>query len=270
MNTFSKLLIILILSFTVFQACADKNLIKPGDSVEVAFNKAKRIYDSKEYGDASRAFESVVTIARGTTYAQDSQYFLAESYFNNNEFLIAASEYERYMNYFPRDERREEVQYKEALCYYEISPRYKLDQTETLKALELFQLFILRYPTSDFSSEAGKRVNELRDKLAHKMFDSGVFYLRIREYKAAAVYFGQVVNEYPDTQWADDALAKQMESYEIYADNSIEEKQEERYRLAINSYQKYLQLFPMGAQRPDMEKKYDEIQKKIKDLAKAS
>lgn len=251
-------------------ACSDKNLIRPGDAVNVAFDKAKRIYDKGDYAEAARAFETVISVARGTNYAQDAQYYLAESYYKNSEFLIAASEYQRYMNYYPRDERREEVQYKEALCYYEMSPRYKLDQTETHKALELFQLFILRYPTSDFSTEAGNRVNELRDKLAHKMHDAGLFYLRIREYNAAAVYFGQVVNEYPDTNWADDALAKQMEAYELYADNSVPEKKEERYRLAINSYQKFLQLFPSGEQRADLESRYDEVQEKIKELKKAS
>lgn len=251
-------------------SCADKNLIRPGDPVNIAFDKAKRVYDKGAYGEAARAFETVISIARGTNYAQDAQYYLAESYFKNKEYLLAASEYQRYMNYYPRDERREEVQYKEALCYYKLSPRYKLDQTETLKALELFQLFILRYPTSEYSTEAGKRVNELRNKLAHKMFDAGLFYLRIREYNAAQIYFGLVVNEYPDSIWADDALAKQMEALELYADNSVQDKKEERYRMALNVYQKYLQLFPNGAQREEMEGRYDDIRDKMKSLAKNS
>ena len=102
------------------------------------------------------------------------------------------------------------------------------------------------------------------------MFDSGLFYLRIREYNAAAVYFGQVVNEYPDTIWADQALAKQLESYELYADNSVPEKKEERYRKATNSYQKFIQLFPQSKLREDVESTHDDIQKKLADLAKSS
>jgi outer membrane protein assembly factor BamD len=265
-----KHIFLFLLSIVTLAACADKSLIRSGDSVEVAFNKAKTQFDNKKYTDASRSFETVVSIARGTNYSADAQFYLAESYFNSKDFLMAASEFERYMNYYPRDERRETVQFREALCYYELSPRYKLDQSETLKALELFQLFNLRYPASDFITESGSKINELRDKLAHKMFDSGLFYLRIREYNAAAVYFGQVVNEYPDTKWADQALAKQLEAYELYADNSVPEKKEERYRKATNSYQKFIQLFPESKLRGDVESSHDDIQKKLSDLAKSS
>lgn len=254
----------------ILSSCVDKSLIRSGDSVETAFNKAKKQFDDKKYSDASRSFETVVNISRGTNYASDAQFYLAESYFKNGEYLLAASEYERYMNYYPRDDRREYVQFQEACCYYEMSPRYKLDQTETQKAIELFQLFNLRYPTSDFSTEAGKKINELRDKLAHKMFDAGLFYLRIREYNAAAVYFGQVVNEYPDTIWADQALAKQMESYELYADNSVPEKKEERYRKAVDSYQKFIQLFPESKLRKDMEDRNDEVNDKLKVLSNSN
>jgi outer membrane protein assembly factor BamD len=265
-----KYLFLVVLSIATISACADKSLIRSGDSVEVAFNKAKKQFEDKKYTEASRAFETVVSIARGTNYAADAQFYLAESYFKSEDYLMAASEYERYMNYYPRDERREYVQFKEATCYYELSPRYKLDQTETHKALELFQLFNLRYPASDFSTESGQKINTLRDKLAHKMFDAGLFYLRIREYNAAAVYFGQVVNEYPDTIWADQSLAKQLESYELYADNSVAEKKEERYRKATNSYQKFIQLFPDSKLRGDVESRHDDIQKKLSELAKSN
>lgn len=265
-----SLFLILLFSVAFLSSCVDKSLIRTGDSVEVAFNKAKKLFDEKKYTDASRAFETVVNIARGTNYAADAQFYLAESYFLNSEYILASSEYERYMNYYPRDERREYVQFKEALCYFELSPRYKLDQTETLKALELFQLFNLRYPTSEYSTEAGKKISELRDKLAHKMYDSGIFYLRIREYNAAAVYFGQVVNEYPDTIWADQALAKQMESYELYADNSVPEKKEERYRKSLDSYQKFIQLFPESKLRSEIEKRNDDIQSKLAELSKSN
>ena len=47
-------------------------------------------------------------MGRGTSYAK-AQFLLAESYFKNKQYLLAASEYERFISYYPQDERREEV-----------------------------------------------------------------------------------------------------------------------------------------------------------------
>jgi len=88
-----KHIFLFLLSIVTISTCADKSLIRTGDSVEVAFNKAKKQFDNKKYTDASRSFETVVSIARGTNYSADAQFYLAESYFNSKDFLMAASEF---------------------------------------------------------------------------------------------------------------------------------------------------------------------------------
>lgn len=254
----NRLFILSILLITLaLSACVSKKQIRPGDTLDVAYEKALAFYERGRYTDATRAFETVLSIGRGTEIAQNSQYLLADSYFKNREYLIAAAEYRRYYTNYPRSERRVEAEFTEAICYYRLSPRYKLDQTDTFRAIELMQLFIGRYPNSDEARVAATYIDEMREKLARKEFSAAELYLRIGYYQAASVYFGLTIDNFPETTWAEKALANQILSYILFAENSVPERQAERFEKAIESYEKYVQLFPRGESRSTVENYVD-------------
>lgn len=252
-----KPLLFLLLIALVGMSCNKTPYIKPSDTLPTAFNKAKKLYSQEKYGEAADAFETVISIGRGSDIAQEAQYLLAESYYKNQEYLIAASEYDRYVSYYPRSEKRRDAEFKAALCYYELSPRYRLDQSHTRKAIEKFQLFISRHPDSEKTQQAGAYIDDLRDKLAHKIVNAADLYLRIDRYEAAAIYYGLTIDRYPESSWAEKALVRQIESYVLYADHSVRSKMDDRYKKAISSYEKYVQLFPNGPNRSRAEELYD-------------
>lgn len=260
----TKFTLLLVLGFTfIFSACQNDRLIKRGDSVEVAYQKAMAFYEEENYSEAANAFDTVTRVGRGTEYGQDAQYYLAESYFKNKQYLLAASEYDRYVSYYPQDERRQEMEYKAALSYFHQSPRYKLDQTSTQRAIERFQLFINRYPDSEWVTDAANRIDELRAKLAHKAYNAAQFYLRNDMFKAATLYLDRVVDQYPESKWAERALVDQVKTYIEYGDNSVPQSQRERYSKAIENYEKFLQLFPQSDLRGEIENYHDEAQNKL-------
>lgn len=259
MNSLQKLSCLLIF-IMILASCRSQSLIRPGDSLEVAYEKAYSLYEEERWRDAIDAFETVLSIGRGTDIGQDAQFYLAESYYNSNQFLLAASEYERYSSSHPSSSRREQADFRAALSYYQMSPRYKVDQTNSRQAIERFRLFLARYPNSDRAEEASDIIEELRDKLAQKTYESGHFYMRTGSFRAAAIYFDLVLDRYPETVWAERALADQIDAYLQYADNSIPSRKEERYRMAMDSYETYLQLFPRGENRSRAEELYDDVQ----------
>lgn len=262
-----RYLSIALLSLTVLTgACRNKDLIRPGDPLNVAYDKSLALYEAGKYDDAAYGFDLVTRMGRGTNFSKDAQFYLAESYYNDNQYILAASEYQRFISYYPRDEKRQEVEYKLAMCYYQQSPRYRLDQTPTRRAIELFQLFNTKYPDSELVVESAERIDELRNKLARKAYEAGEFYLRTDRYLASTIYFDQVIDQYPESIWAERALLKQIETYIVYADNSIESKQAERYNNAISNYEKYLQLFPQSNNRAEAEALYLEAVDKLADI----
>lgn len=257
-----KLLLITFAAFALI-SCRSQDLIRPGDTLEVAFEKAKSQFDQKKWSSAASAFETVVSIGRGTDIGQEAQFYLAESYYNNRRYLLAASEYERYASFYPRSDRREEVDFKAALCFYNMSPRYKLDQTYTRQAVEKFRLFNSRHPNSELVAESSVYIDELRNKLAKKKYEAARFYMRTNRFKAATVYHDLVIDRYPESDWAEKALVDQIEAYILYADNSIQARQLERYQEAVSSYETYLQLFPRGESRSKAENLYDRALREI-------
>ena len=238
-------------------ACGTKSQIRPGDTLEVAFEKSMALYERERYREAANAFEIVISIGRGTDIGQDAQFYLAQSYFKNRDFLIAASEFQRYSNFYPRSERKQEADFMEALSYYRLSPRYNLDQTDTYNAIERFQLYLSRFPNSERATEAAAMIDEMRSKLARKNFEAAEQYMRLRYYSAAAIYYGLTIERFPETTWAEASLANQIRAYVIFADNSVRARQAERYQKAIESYESYLQLFPRGENRSRAEAYYD-------------
>ncbi len=247
-------------------ACRNKELVRPGEPINVAFDKSMALFEKEKYGDAAYGFDIVTRLGRGTNYSQEAQFYLAESYYLDSQYILAASEYQRFISYYPQNEKREEVEYKRALCYYEQSPRYRLDQSATSRAIELLQLFNTKYPNSEFVLDAASKIDELRNKLARKNFESAEFYLRTDRFKAASIYFDQTIDLYPESVWAERSLIKLIETYIVYADRSIDTKQSERYSLAISTYEKFLQLFPQSQNRERAEELYVEASKKLSEV----
>lgn len=263
MRTFTITVCSVVLLLT---ACKNNELVRRGEPVNVAFDKSMALFEKGKYGDAAYGFDLVTRLGRGTNYSQDAQYYLAESYFLDGQYILAASEYERFISYYPQNELREEVEYKRALCYYEQSPRYRLDQSATGRAIQLFQLFNNKYPDSEYVLEAAAKIDELRNKLARKSYESGEFYLRIDSFLAASIYFDQTIDQYPESVWSERALIKLIETYIVYADRSISDKQAERYNLAITTYEKFLQLFPQSENREKAEEMFVDATRKLSQL----
>jgi outer membrane protein assembly factor BamD len=260
-----KVILFTLAAFALI-SCRSQELIRPGDTLEVAFNKAKAQYDEENWSSAARAFETVVSIGRGTDLGQQAQFFLAESYYNNRRYLLAASEYDRYASFYPRSEQRELVDFRAAICYYNLSPRFRLDQSFTRQALERFRLFNSRYPNSERVVDTSDYITELRNKLARKQYEAAQFYMRTSRFNAAIVYYDLVLDNYPESKWAEESLVDQIEAYILYADNSIPSSQLGRYESAVSSYETYLQLFPNGDNRSRAEDLYDQARREIESI----
>ncbi|SHK54613.1 outer membrane protein assembly factor BamD [Rhodothermus profundi] len=213
-------------------------------SPQEAFERAMAFYNQGKYDRAIAYFKAVFTYGSMHEWAADAQFYLARAYYHNKEYLLAASEYERFIQIYQIDPRVPEAEYERAMCYYKLSPPYELDQTDTRKAIEAFQLFIDRYPNHELVDDATQKIRELRAKLARKQYEAGRLYERRELYEAAAVTYEAVFDTYPDTPWADDALLGAMRAYAAYARQSIRARQPERYRKVIELYERMLQIFP--------------------------
>lgn len=233
---------LLLLTAVVLAACSGSGRVRY-DSPEQAYERGFEFYEEGRYQRAIQYFQGVFDYGRTTEVAADAQLYLARSYFENGDYVLAANEFTRFISTFRNDPRSEDAEFERALSYYNLSPQYELDQTNTRQAITYLQLFLDRYPDSELKVDAEERIGELREKLAHKEYASAGLYERRQMYEAAAIQYERVFDEYPDTQWADDALVGAMRSYIEFANRSVAARQPERLRLAIDNYERMIQLF---------------------------
>lgn len=232
----------LLLAAVGISACAGSGRVRY-DSPEQAYERGLEQFQNEKYERAARYFQGVFDYGRTSEVAADAQLYLARSYFENGEYILASNEYTRFLSTFRNDARAEQAEYERALSYYHLSPQYELDQSNTRQALTYLQLFLDRYPTSDLKEDAEERIAELREKLAHKEFAAAELYERREMHEAAAIQYERVFDQYPDTRWADNALLGAMRSYIAFANQSIEARQPERLQKAIANYERLVQLF---------------------------
>jgi len=63
-------------------------------------------------------------------------------------------------------------------------------------------------------------------------------------YKAAAIAFGSLTDNFPDTKKGDEYKLMVIKSYYLYAENSVEEKQAERYEKVVSECIDFADRFP--------------------------
>lgn len=239
-----KIVIIFLVLMTLINGCSSSGSNITTDDPEKAFSMAKRNFDRGDYTAAIEDFSFLKLKFPGTAISDRVQFYLAESYYNQNEFLLAAYEYENFLKNYPLSELVPEAKYKLGLSYYQLSPKYAVDQQFTKYAIVELESFIELYPTDRHVPDAEKKLNELKDKLAYKDYKSGELYMKLENYKSAAMYFHNVTENYIESEWADDAMVGEIEAL-------IELNKRDEAKKLIDRFYK---LFPGSSLRSRVEK----------------
>ena len=132
----------------------------------------------------------------------------------------------------------------EGKSYFMLSPAYSLDQDDTNTAIEKLQVFVNRYPNSEYVSEAIELIEQLQNKIEKKDFEVSKQYYTIRDYNSAIKSLDNFMADNPGTIFREEALYyRWLSTYEI-AINSIESKILERVTELERSLVNFLKYYP--------------------------
>ncbi|MDB5023921.1 MAG: bamD [Mucilaginibacter sp.] len=238
----SGLLLIIIL---VAGSCKSKfEKLKASNDNAKKYQAALALYNKKQYSKALELFETLVQRYRGQAQAEDLYYYYAYANYNLKDYTSARYHFKTFADTYPASLRAEECRFMAAYCFYLDSPIYSLDQENTNKAIEALQLFINLYPKSERVAEAGKLIQNLRDKLERKAYENAKLYLTISDYLAAVMAFGNTLRDYPDTKYAEEIEFLTIKAQYLYADHSRNYSQVERYTQALSFEQQFAEKYP--------------------------
>ena len=149
----------------------------------------------------------------------------------------------------------------EAKSYFMLSPIYTLDQEDTFTGIDKLQLFINRFPNSEYVTEALELMEQLQNKIEKKEFEVSKQYFTIRDYNSAIKSFDNFIADNPGTNFREEALYyRWLAQYEI-AINSIESRINERITELERSFNNFLRYYPETIFIEDLSEKINTAKK---------
>jgi len=201
--------VLVLVMFAVHLSGCAGGIPKIPDDPDAALTKADEYYQREKWFQAQEMYKAFLSRYPGHDRSDYAQFMLAESYYNNREYPLAAVEYQILQNNYGYSEYIDDALFKRGLCYYHESPKYQRDQQKAREALSMFNQFMQTYPGSALIPEVEKYVAIIHEKLAKKSFETGYFYFRRKKWTAALIYFDKVIEDYPDNEyWARSAYFK--------------------------------------------------------------
>lgn len=160
-----KISLLIVVAALALGSCSEYQKVLKSDDTAVKYAVADSLYKAGKYKKALKLMEQIVPAYRGKPQAERLMYVYANTFYKLEDYLLAGYQFERFETSFPQSDSVEIAAYKSAKSYYELSPRYSLEQADTYTALEKMQAFINKYPNSEYRLETNALVKELRGKL---------------------------------------------------------------------------------------------------------
>lgn len=194
-----KLPLSLLVSLLLLVSCASKKEELKSDDIAESFKLGTSYLEKENYLKAEELFTFIIYNDPGGPFADDAQFYLAESFYAREEYLTAISEYDRIIRRMKKSEYLERAYWRKAEAFCELSPDYRLERDMTDKALKYLHEFLEIFPSSGHVEDARTRIGEMRSKLAKKMLSTAQLYDTLHEYESASYYYDSLLDEFADT-----------------------------------------------------------------------
>ena len=261
-----KNLLYLCLVAVLLSSCSGFEKVRKSSDVNFKLTKANEYFEKKDYQHANVLYKELMPIMKSTRNYEALFYKYAFTFYYLKDYVEASYWFKNFIDYFPTSKDAEECEFMSAVCLFKYAPKYTLDQTNSVKALEALQSYVNRYPESKRMVEANSYIDQSRLKLEHKQADAAKLYYNINQFKAATVAYKSVLRNYPESPNADQYQFMIMKAMYKYAKASVADKQEERYASTISAYKELKDSYPKSKYIADADKLYSEADNKVKSI----
>ena len=231
-----------------FSSCNSKfNKIVKSKDFEYKLKMADEYFESKDYRIAQQLYEELYPVYKGTDKFELLYYKDAFCFYYMKNYRDAENFFKGFLEVFPNSVKAEEVDFMHALCFYKQSAKLELEQTNTAKSIGVMQTFINTHPGSSRIKEATEIIDICRRKLEDKELRGADLYFKVGQYRAAAICYNNLLNNYPESVQADKYKLQGIKAYYKFARLSVADKQLERFEKVLSEFQDFNDRFPESA-----------------------
>ncbi|KIE59204.1 hypothetical protein A946_00270 [Methylacidiphilum kamchatkense Kam1] len=151
---------------------------------------------------AADIFESIIRAAPYGRFAPQAEFQLGLTRIKQKKFTDAIATFNRLLDKYPNHSLADDAQYEIGYTWYVASQASEYDQSATEKAIEGFEDYIVRYPSGDKVEAAKAHIAELKGKTTLGSFHIAQYYERAKNFKAAYIYYSDVIKQNPTSDQA--------------------------------------------------------------------
>ena len=177
------------------------------------YTNAEKDFKDGKYGKVKEPLEEILSLCVGTGYMEQTQFLLAESYFNLEEWLEARGEYGSFVLNFPSSPFIETAEFRKAVSSFNMEFHIARDETNTTLAMKDFERFASNYPNSPLLDSVAFYQAKLMERRAEKDYMTARLYFRMDEPQAAVIYLKEFLSLYPKSKRLPEVLFLLVESY---------------------------------------------------------
>ena len=191
----------------------DLEMLATYEEAYTALDEGDPYYAAKKFLEAELLFPQ-------SDWAPRSALMAAYSFYLQNYYSEALSNLERYLKTYPKDKNTVYAHYLIGMCYYETIEGEKKDTAPLLNAKEKFNFILENYPNTDFALDSKFKLGLIEDILAAKEMYIGRHYLKKEKWIAAINRFKNVVENFDQTIFVEEALHRLVEvNYKLGLEN---------------------------------------------------
>jgi len=200
---------------------------------------------------AQKMFEAIVKSAPFSKYAALSQFNIGLALERQGQAAAAVEAYQKVAERYPTSDVADDAQYQIGYTYLKLAREGSYDQAAAQQARDAFTDFAARYPGSEKLPQAQENLKLLEGRKTQGALEIAKFYDKQKNYKAAAIYYNEVLVNEAGSADSDVAKERLDEIRALVGDEAITSGPEKPETAARARMRKRLQAQVDTAARPD-------------------
>lgn len=200
---------------------------------------------------AQAMFEGIVKNAPYSKWAPLAQFNAAQALEKQGDYPKAIEAYQLCVNKYPGDAIADDALYQVGYVRLRESREGSYDRATSNKARESFEDFIARYPDSEKVPQARENLKTLEGGANKGTLEVAKFYDKTKKFKAAVIYYNDVIKNQPGTPDAEYAKGRIEALKGLYGEDALRAGPEKTETGSRAAERRKMQAKVDTASRPD-------------------
>jgi outer membrane protein assembly factor BamD len=171
-------------------------------------------------------FASIIRTAPYGKYTARAQFDIGLAREKQSATDAAIQAYQAVIDKFPNDPVAADAQYQIGYIWLKAARGGTRDIAATNNARTAFQDYLFRYPNSEKAAQARTNLQQLEHKSISSSFDVARFYDKQKAYRAAVIYYNEVIRQQPGSAESEKAKKRIEELRKKLGDKVLQSAQE--------------------------------------------